>query len=53
MNENPGSKRRFIIYIVILIALIVVSFIDFGGGANEINWNKFENEMLLTNDVER
>ncbi|MBQ3831835.1 MAG: ATP-dependent zinc metalloprotease FtsH [Bacteroidales bacterium] len=53
MNENPGSKRRFIIYIVILIALIVVSFIDFGGGANEINWNKFENEMLLTNDVEK
>lgn len=53
MNETPGSKRRFIIYIVILIALIVVSFIDFGGGANEINWNKFENEMLLTNDVEK
>ena len=53
MNDNPGSKRRFIIYIVILVALIVVSFIDFGGGANEINWNKFENEMLLTNDVEK
>ena len=53
MNDNPGSQRRFIIYIVILVALIVISFIDFGGGANEINWNKFENEMLLTNDVEK
>ena len=52
-NDNPNSNRRFIIYIVILVALIVVSFIDFGGGANEINWNKFENEMLLTNDVEK
>ena len=53
MNDNQGSKRRFIIYIVILVALIVVSFMDFGGGVNEINWNKFENEMLLTNDVEK
>ena len=59
-NENQGSpnnggngKVRIIIYIVILAVLIVISFVDFGGGANEINWNKFENEMLLTNDVEK
>ena len=52
-NDNPNSNRRFIIYIVILVALIVVSFIDFGGGANEINWNKFENEMLVNGYVEK
>jgi len=52
-NDNPNSNRRFIIYIVILVALIVVSFIDFGGGTNEINWNKFENEMLLNGYVEK
>ncbi len=59
-NENQGlpnnggnGKARIIIYIVILAVLIVISFVDFGGGANEINWNKFENEMLLNNDVEK
>ncbi|MBO4613832.1 MAG: ATP-dependent zinc metalloprotease FtsH [Bacteroidales bacterium] len=59
-NENQGlpnnggnGKARIIIYIVIFAVLIVISFVDFGGGANEINWNKFENEMLLTNDVEK
>ena len=59
-NENQGlpnnggnGKARVIIYIVILAVLIAITFIDFGGGANEINWNKFENEMLLNNDVEK
>ncbi len=52
-NDNPNSNRRFIIYIVILVALIVISFIDFGGGANEINWNKFENEMLVNGYVDK
>ena len=59
-NENQGmptnggnGKVRIIIYIVILAVLIAITFIDFGGNANEINWNKFENEMLLNNDVEK
>ena len=59
-NENQGlpnnggnGKARIIIYIVILAVLIAITFIDFGGGANEINWNKFENEMLQNNDVEK
>ncbi len=53
-NDNPNSNRRFIIYIVILAILIIVSFVDFGGGSsNEINWNKFENEMLVNGYVEK
>ena len=52
-NNNGNNKVRIIIYIVILVVLIGITFIDFGGGANEINWNKFENEMLMTNDVEK
>ena len=52
-GKNGNSKVRYIIYIVILVALIVFSFIDFGSSSDEINWNKFENEMLLTNDVEK
>ena len=52
-NNGGNGKARFIIYIVILAVLIGITFIDFGSNANEINWNKFENEMLLTNDVEK
>ncbi len=52
-QDNGPSKKRFIIYFVILAVMLIISFMDFGGSSNEINWNKFENEMLLTNDVEK
>ena len=52
-NNNQGGKWRIIIYIVIITVLIGIMFIDFGGSSNEINWNKFENEMLANHYVEK
>ena len=52
-DNNQGGKWRIFIYIAILATLLVITFIDFGGSSNEINWNRFKNEMLLTHDVDK
>ncbi|MCF0207567.1 MAG: ATP-dependent metallopeptidase FtsH/Yme1/Tma family protein, partial [Bacteroidales bacterium] len=47
------SKTRIIVTVCIMVVLLGLMFVDFGSGDNEINWNKFEKEMLATRDVER
>lgn len=53
-NQPEGkNKTKLIIYLVILAAIFVVTFVDFGGGAKEINWKVFKNEYLSQNKVEK
>jgi len=57
-NNNKklnGSKPKFnpsYIYIGIAVLFLILSFIDFGGGGNEIGWKKFVT-MVRTNDVKK
>ncbi|HQL69599.1 MAG TPA: ATP-dependent zinc metalloprotease FtsH [Bacteroidales bacterium] len=52
-DKTPNKPKigNYWIYIVITIALIAFTFIDFGPKAKSINRNKFETEMLRNNDV--
>jgi cell division protease FtsH len=54
---KPGGPRfsfNFIwIYGILILVIFAVQFMDFGNKAREITWNRFENEMLKTGDVER
>jgi cell division protease FtsH len=55
-NKGSGRKRNntsIWIFAVIGIGLIIMQFFSFGDNTKEISQNRFENNMLLTHDVEK
>jgi AFG3 family protein len=67
MNEQPnqnkpkgnkpqfpkGSFNFYWIYAIIVIIVLALNFIDISGTAKEITWQKFETEILPSNDVDK
>lgn len=50
----PGFKNnRMWFYVILVGILFFITFIDFGGKKTEINRDRFESEMLSSNDVDR
>lgn len=54
---RPGGPRFsfnfYWIYAILILVIFAVNFMDWGSKPREITWNKFEQEMLRTHDVER
>lgn len=60
LNKIPkpggGSKFNFNfywIYAILLVIIFAVQFMDFGNKPREVTWVEFENQMLLTHEVDR
>ena len=55
--RKPGIPKFnfsfYWIYAIIAIVFFAVQFLSWGGGAAEVNWNKFESQMLMKGDVEK
>ena len=55
--RKPGTPKFnfnfYWIYAIIAIVFFAVQFLSWGGGATEVNWNKFESQMLMRGDVEK
>ncbi|MCB0803547.1 MAG: ATP-dependent zinc metalloprotease FtsH [Flavobacteriales bacterium] len=53
-KNNPKKQFNFYwIYAIIGVLLIGTQLFQFSGGEKKTTWNKFVNEMLKTNEVER
>jgi len=56
-TDNKGKKKPgfnfYWIYGLLAVVLIALNFYNFGGGAIEISQQRFEVEMLPTNDIEK
>ncbi len=53
-NKNPRPRfNLYWIYGLIALIFIVMTFMNQGGGAAEITWQRFEREMLQPRDVEK
>jgi len=59
-GKNKGSgtnpKRKFNIYWIygiILVGFIIIQLLTFGKKTDEVFWQRFENEMLISYDVEK
>jgi len=52
-GNGQAPKNRYWIYIVMLGILLLFTFMDFGSKSKEINRDKFEKELLKSNDVEK
>ena len=52
-GKTPLGKNRYWIYLVMLAAFLLFTFVDIGNSSKEINRNKFENDMLANHDVEK
>src|ERR1035438_8387940 len=61
LNPSDGSKKPspkfsfnfYWIYGIIIVAFILINFVNWGGGAKEIDWKKFNDEMLQTHEVDK
>src|SRR5690554_3195648 len=59
-NKSGGGKKNpkqpfnyYWLYAIIVIALISLNLFNFSGGERKTTWDKFVNEMLKTNEIER
>jgi len=52
-NKQPGGFNIYWIYGIIFLVFIVMTFMSPSVEPQEITWNRFENEMLKNNDVEK
>ncbi len=53
-SANKAPKFNFIwLYGIIIVLLIGLQYYPMGGGPKEIDWRRFEKEMLRPHDVER
>ena len=55
-GKKPSPKFSFNfywIYGIIIVAFILINFVNWGGGAKEISYQNFERDMLQTHDVDK
>ena len=52
-NSPKFSFNFYWIYIVVIILIFAVQAMDWGSQPKEITWVRFENEMLLSHDVDK
>lgn len=52
-NDPNLNKNKFWIYIALIGLVFIISFIDFGKSAKEISRSRFEQEMIVNEDVEK
>ncbi len=52
-SAGKNNKRLFWIYGIIVVALLVLTSIRWGGDLKELTWLEFEREMLLKHHVEK
>src|ERR1041384_6099237 len=53
LNVKPPKFNIYWIYIIIAVILLGMNFIGFKPASVPISWEKFNNEMLQTHDVEK
>ena len=61
LNPSDGSKKPtpkfsfnfYWIYGIIIVAFILINFVNWGGGAKEISYQNFDRDMLQPHDVEK
>jgi len=61
LNPLDGSKKPtpkfsfnfYWIYGIIIVAFILINFVNWGGGAKEISYQNFERDMLQTHDADK
>jgi AFG3 family protein len=51
LPKNPFNI--YWLYAIIVVVILGVNFLDFNGGIKEINWLRFETQMLKNNDVSK
>lgn len=56
-GPKPGGPKFnfsfYWIYAILILVIAAVNFMDWGSKPREVTWNQFEQEMLLSRDVER
>ncbi len=52
-NKSKKPTNYYWVYAIIVIVLISINLFNFSGGERKTTWNKFVNEMLVTNEVDR
>ena len=52
-GNMPNNKNRYWIYIILFGIFLIFKFVDFGGSSKEITREKFENDLLISKDVEK
>lgn len=52
-NDPNFKKNKFWLYIALIGVFIIISFMDFGKSSKEISRSRFEQEMLVNNDVDK